>query len=156
MSGVAASVPVRASLAEVWDYYFDPAGWPAWVDGFARVESDMGYPEVGGTLRWSSTPAGRGTVTERVVEHESRRLHRVEYEDPETTGQLTVTFRIEGEGTLVTQELDYRLREGGVFAKVTDRLFIRSQMRGSLARSLGRLRLEVEDPTAGTRPQGLL
>jgi hypothetical protein len=143
---------VRASLAEVWDYYFDPAGWPAWVDGFARVESDMGYPEVGGTLRWSSTPAGRGTVTERVVEHESRRLHRVEYEDPETTGQLSVTFAIEGEGTMVTQELDYRLRDRGVFAKVTDRLFIRSQMRGSLSRSLARLRLEVEEVAAGTRP----
>ena len=152
MSGVAASVPMRASLAEVWDYYFDPAGWPAWVDGFARVESDMGYPEVGGTLRWSSTPAGRGTVTERVVEHESRRLHRVEYEDPETTGQLSVTFAIEGEGTMVTQELDYRLRDRGVFAKVTDRLFIRSQMRGSLSRSLARLRLEVEEVAAGTRP----
>jgi hypothetical protein len=152
MSGVAASVPVRASLAEVWDYYFDPAGWPAWVDGFARVESDMGYPEVGGTLRWSSTPAGRGMVTERVVEHESRRLHRVEYEDPETTGQLSVTFAIEGEGTMVTQELDYRLRDRGVFAKVTDRLFIRSQMRGSLSRSLARLRLEVEEVAAGTRP----
>jgi Polyketide cyclase / dehydrase and lipid transport len=152
MSGVAASVPVRASLAEVWDYYFDPAGWPAWVDGFARVEFDMGYPEVGGTLRWSSTPAGRGTVTEQVVEHESRRLHRVEYEDPETTGQLSVTFAIEGEGTMVTQELDYRLRDRGVFAKVTDRLFIRSQMRGSLSRSLARLRLEVEEVAAGTRP----
>ena len=152
MSGVAASVPVRASLAEVWDYYFDPAGWSAWVDGFARVESDMGYPEVGGTLRWSSTPAGRGTVTERVVEHESRRLHRVEYEDPETTGQLSVTFAIEGEGTMVTQELDYQLRDRGVFAKVTDRLFIRSQMRGSLSRSLARLRLEVEEVAAGTRP----
>jgi len=152
MSGVAASVPVRASLAEVWDYYFDPAGWPAWVDGFARVESDMGYPEVGGTLRWSSTPAGRGTVTERVVEHESRRLHRVEYEDPETTGQLSVTFAIEGEGTMVTQELDYRLRDRGVFAKVTERLFIRSQLRGSLSRSLARLRLEVEEVAAGTRP----
>ena len=112
----------------------------------------MGYPEVGGTLRWSSTPAGRGTVTERVVEHEPRRLHRVEYEDPETTGQLTVTFAIEGEGTMVTQELDYRLRERGVFAKVTDRLFIRSQMRGSLSRSLARLKLEVEEVAAGTRP----
>ena len=77
----------------------------------------MGYPEAGGTLRWSSTPAGRGTVTERVVEHESRRLHRVEYEDPETTGQLSVTFAIEGEGTMVTQELDYRLRDRGVFAQ---------------------------------------
>ena len=28
---------VNASLAEVWDYYFDPAGWPAWVDGFGHL-----------------------------------------------------------------------------------------------------------------------
>jgi hypothetical protein len=152
MSRVTASIAVRASLAEVWEYYFDPAGWSAWVDGFARVDSDLGYPDVGGTLRWSSGPAGRGTVTERVAEHEPRRLHRVEFEDPETTGRLTVTFGIEGEGTVVTQELDYRLREGGVFAKVTDRLFIRSQMRGSLARSLTRLKLEVEEVAAGARP----
>jgi hypothetical protein len=39
-----------------------------------------------------------------------------------------------------------------VFAKVTDRLFIRSQMRGSLARSLTRLKLEVEEVAAGARP----
>ena len=152
MSKVTAAVAVRASLAEVWDYYFDPAGWSAWVDGFARVDSYTGYPDVGGTLRWSSGPAGRGTVTERVVEHEPRRLHRVEFEDPETTGSLAVTFGIQGEGTVVTQELDYRLREGGVFAKVTDRLFIRSQMRGSLGRSLGRLKLEVEEAATETRP----
>jgi polyketide cyclase/dehydrase/lipid transport protein len=151
MSRVTASVAVRASLAEVWEYYFDPAGWSAWVDGFARVDSDMGYPETGGTLRWSSGPAGRGTVTERVTEHEPRRLHRVEFEDPETTGRLAVTFEIDGERTVVTQELDYRLREGGVFAKVTDRLFIRSQMRGSLSRSLARLKLEVEEVAAGTQ-----
>ena len=50
----------------------------------------------------------------------------------------------------MTQELDYRLRDRGVFAKLTDRLFIRSQMRGSLRRSLARLRLEVEEVAAGT------
>jgi hypothetical protein len=152
VSRVTASIAVRASLAEVWEYYFDSDGWSAWVDGFARVDSSMGYPEAGGTLRWSSGPAGRGTVTERVTEHEPRRLHKVEFEDPETTGRLTVTFGIEGESTVVTQELDYRLREGGVFAKVTDRLFIRSQMRGSLSRSLTRLKLEVEEVAAATRP----
>jgi hypothetical protein len=151
MSRVVSAVAVKASLAEVWDYYFDPAGWAAWVDGFGRLDSDMGYPQAGGTLRWSSTPAGRGTVTERVVEHEPRRLHRVTFEDPDTTGQLTVTFAIEGERTMVTQELDYRLRQGGPFALVTDRLFIRSQMRGSLHRSLARLKLEVEDVAAGTQ-----
>ena len=151
MSRVTASIAVRASLAEVWEYYFDSAGWSAWVDGFARVDSNMGYPDAGGTLRWSSGQAGRGTVTERVTEHEPRRLHKIEFEDPETTGRLTVTFGIDGERTVVTQELDYRLREGGVFAKVTDRLFIRSQMRGSLSRSLTRLKLEVEEVAAGTQ-----
>jgi hypothetical protein len=151
VSRVTASIAVRASLAEVWEYYFDPAGWSAWVDGFARVDSDMRYPDAGGTLRWSSGPAGRGTVTERVTEHEPRRLHKIEFEDPETTGRLTVTFGIDGERTVVTQELDYRLREGGVFARVTDRLFIRSQMRGSLSRSLTRLKLEVEEVAAGTQ-----
>jgi hypothetical protein len=151
MSRVVSAVAVNASLAEVWDYYFDPVGWTAWVDGFGRVDADAGYPEAGGTLRWSSTPAGRGTVTERVVEHEPRRLHRVTFEDPDTTGQLTITFAIEGERTMVTQELDYRLRQGGPFALVTDRLFIRSQMRGSLHRSLARLKLEIEDVAAGTQ-----
>jgi uncharacterized membrane protein len=151
MSSVVSAVAVNASLAEVWDYYFDPAGWTAWVDGFGRVDADMGYPEAGGTLRWSSTPAGRGTVTERVVEHEPRRLHRVTFEDPDTTGQLTITFAIEGDRTMVKQELDYRLRQGGPFALVTDRLFIRSQMRGSLQRSLARLKLEIEDVAAGTQ-----
>jgi hypothetical protein len=152
MSRVSASVAVNASVAEAWDYYFDPEGWPAWVDGFGRVESDNGYPSTGGSLRWVSTPAGRGTVTERVVEHEPRRLHRVTFEDSETTGQLTTTFGIQGDATVVGQELDYALRDGGLFAKLTDRLFIRSQMRGSLSRSLARLRLEVEEVAAGTQP----
>jgi hypothetical protein len=151
MSRVSASAAVNASLAEVWDYYFDPEGWPAWVDGFGRVESANGYPDAGGSLRWASGPAGRGLVVERVLEHEPRRLHRVSFEDPETTGQLKATFAIQGGGTVVTQEFDYRLRHRGPFAKLTDLLFIRSQMRGSLSRSLARLKLEVEEAAAGTQ-----
>jgi hypothetical protein len=150
MSSVSSSVAVSASLAEVWSYYFDPDGWPAWVDGFGRVESESGYPDADGSLRWVSGPAGRGVVLERVVEHEPRRLHRVSFEDPDTTGQLTVTFAIQGEATVVAQELEYRLRGGGPFAKLTDWLFIRSQMRGSLSRSLARLKLEVEEVAAGS------
>ena len=152
MSSVSASVAVRASLAEVWDYYFAPEGWPAWVDGFGRVESSSGYPESGGSLRWTSGAAGRGEVTERVLEHEPRRLHRIAFADPETEGELAVTFAIDGEGTLITQEQDYRLRRGGPFAKLTDMLFIRSQMRGSLARSLGHLKLEIEDVAGQAQP----
>jgi uncharacterized protein YndB with AHSA1/START domain len=154
MSRASASVSIAASLAEVWDYYFNRDGWPAWVDGFGRVESSDGYPEAGGTLRWASGPAGRGTVTERVLEHEPRRLHRVAFEDPESTGELQAIFEIDGAGTRVAHELDYALRRRGPLAKLTDALFIRSQMRGSLNRSLARLKLEVEEvAAAGTQPR---
>ena len=144
-SKVSGSVLVAASLAEVWDYYFEPRGWPAWVDGFGQVEASDGYPEAGGSLRWRSIPAGRGEVTEHVLEHEPRRLHRVAFRDPESAGELLTTFEIAGEGTLVAQELDYRLRRGGPLTWLTDRLFIRSQVGASVARTLGSLKLEVEE-----------
>jgi uncharacterized protein YndB with AHSA1/START domain len=154
VSKVSASVVIGASLAEVWDYYFEPRGWPAWVDGFGRPEASEGYPEPGGSLRWRSIPAGRGVVTERVLEHEPRRLHRIAFRDPESTGELRTTFAIEPgahsePGTMVTQELDYRLGRRGPFAWLAERFFIRSQMRGSLARSLARLKLEVEELARG-------
>ena len=150
MSSVSEAVRIEASLAEVWDYYFDPRGWPAWADGFGRVMASDGYPEPGGSLRWTSVPAGRGEVTEHVLEHEPRYLHRVAFRDPATAGELRTNFAIDGEGTLVAQVLDYRLRRRGPFTWLTDRLFIRSQMRGSLRRSLNRLKLEVEE-LAGAR-----
>ena len=98
VSQISESVVVEASLAEVWDYYFDSRGWPAWVDGFGRLQASDGYPGSGGSLRWSSIPAGRGEVTEHVLEHEPRRLHRVAFRDPTSAGELRTTFAIEGDG----------------------------------------------------------
>jgi hypothetical protein len=149
VSTVSATVVVQASLAEVWDHYFQPRGWPSWVDGFGHLEVSDGYPEVGGTLRWRSVPAGRGQVTEHVLEHEPRRLHRVDFRDPESSGELETRFEIESQGTRVTQELDYRLRRRSPFAWLTDRLFIRSQLRASVARTLVRFKFEVEDLAGG-------
>jgi hypothetical protein len=145
MARVTESAEVSASLAEVWAFYFDAERWPAWVDGFGEVEAQTGYPEAGGSLRWRSGPAGRGVVTEHVLEHEPRRLHRIAFADPESAGELRTEFAIAGEGTRVTQVLDYRLRRRGPFARVTDVLFVRSQVRGSMQRSLGRLKHEVEE-----------
>jgi hypothetical protein len=145
VSAVAESVAVEVSLAEAWSHYLDPAGWAAWVDGFGRVEASRGYPEAGGTLRWVSIPAGRGEVDERVLEHEPRRVHRIAFSDPSSEGELRTTFEIKGSGTVVTQELDYRLRSRGPLAWLTDRLFVRSQIRGSMRRSLERLRAELEE-----------
>lgn len=139
------SVLISASLAETWDYYFDPRGWPAWVDGFQRAESSDGYPERGGSLRWRSIEAGRGEVEERVVEHEPRNRHRIAFADPETEGELTTTFAIEGEGTRVKQELSYELRRKTLFSGITDRFFVRSQQLRALQRSLSALKHEVEE-----------
>jgi Polyketide cyclase / dehydrase and lipid transport len=149
MPTVAESVHVRASLAESWDLYFDPSAWPAWVDGFGSVESSAGYPEVGGTLRWRSTAAGRGTVTERVLEREPRRLHRIAFTDPESEGELASRFEIEAgregdAGTRVGQEMTYRLLQAGPLTRLTDAFFIRPQIRRSLRRTLERFRAEVE------------
>ena len=74
-----------------------------------------------------------------------RTLHRIAFSDPESTGELTTRFAVEGDGTRVTLELEYRLASGGPLAWVTDRVFVRSQMRESLRRTLARYRLEVED-----------
>ena len=154
MARVAESVVVGAPLADTWALYFDARRWPSWVDGFGGVEAADGYPEVGGSLRWHSVPAGRGTVTERVLEHDPRRRHRIAFDDPESEGELTTSFAIEpGTGgataTRVTQELEYRLRRRGPFVWLTDRLFIRAQLRASMQRSLARFAAE-----AGERPWG--
>jgi hypothetical protein len=144
MATVASEVEIAATAAAVWDFYFDPDGWPTWVDQFAAVVASDGYPEPGGTLRWRSGRAGRGQVTEKVLEHQPRRLHRIAFDDPEADGELTTRFGVTESGTRVGQELTYHLRRGGVFARITDALFVRSQMRASLARSLLALRAELE------------
>jgi uncharacterized membrane protein len=145
---VSASVVIGAPLAEVWDYYFRPEGWPEWVDQFSRVEASDGYPEEGGTLRWGSGTAGRGTVEERVLEHDPRSRHHIAFSDPESAGELEVTFAIEPgaepPGTRVTQTMRYEISGGGPLSGLTDLLFVRSQVRRSLERSLARLRAEVE------------
>lgn len=142
---ISESTSIAAPPAQVWSFYFEPAGWPAWVDGFGRVESISDYPEAGGELVWRSTPAGRGTVRERVTRHDPRTLHKIAFEDPESGGELTTRFEAEGDGTRVVLELDYALVASGPLSWLTDRLFIRSQLRASLRRTLARLRLEVEE-----------
>ena len=145
MASLSQSLEVDASLAEVWDFYFDARGWPSWVDGFQAVESAEGYPETGSTLVWRSNPAGRGTVTERVTEHQPRRRHRIEFADPSSSGTQLSRFEVAGAGARVTIELDYRLTRGGILAAITERIFVRGQVRQSLQRSLVRFKHEVEE-----------
>jgi uncharacterized membrane protein len=149
MATVAAAAVVRASLAEAWDYYFDPRGWPAWVDGFHAVEDLDGYPGEGGTVTWRSVSAGRGRVTERVLEHQPRRRHRIAFNDPESRGELLTEMAVEGEGTRVALTIRYRLARGGPFAALADILFVRPQVRRSLERTLARFAREIEELPSG-------
>ena len=143
MSVVEQEVVVAASLADAWDFYFEPRRWPDWVDSFGSVVEIDGYPEAGGMLRWKSIPAGRGEVVEKVLEHEHRRKHRVKFTDPSLEGEMTVTFAIEGEGTKIVASMDYRLLEKSVFARLGALLFLKAQIRGTLRRSLDAFAPEV-------------
>jgi len=144
MATVEAEIVVPASLAEVWDLYFSRPTWPSWVDEFRGItESGEGYPEEGGTLVWYSGPAGRGAVTETVLEHEPRRSHRIRYLDENSEGEQLTTFEIAGEGkTKVSLELEYGL-VAPTFLPFTDRFFVRPQLRNSLIRTLEGLRAEA-------------
>lgn len=152
MAKLTESVLIGASLAETWDLYFDPGSWSRWVEGFGHVEESDGYPAEGGTLVWRSNPAGRGAVTERVLAHEPRTLHRIAFSDPQSSGELTTRFAIEGAATRVTLELAYQVGRGGPLAWLTDLFFARGQVAGSLRRSLADLRFAVEERTRAPDP----
>jgi uncharacterized protein YndB with AHSA1/START domain len=151
---ISESVHVNAPLPEVWRFYFDPATWPTWVDGYGSVEASESYPREGGTLRWRSTSGGRGTVEELVVEHRPRSVHRIAFSDPESEGELVTAFAAEAgfegdAGTRVSQEVSYRVRGAGPLTWLTDPIFIRPQVGRSLRRSLERLRSEIEEEAPG-------
>jgi uncharacterized protein YndB with AHSA1/START domain len=155
MAKVAEEILIEATLAEVWDAYFEPRRWPSWVDGFQAVVSSQGYPEEGGTLRWRSNPSGRGTVSERVLEHEPRHRHRVGFSDDASEGELLTTFTMQRQSVLVRQELTYELKEEKPLHRLTDRFFVRPRLRESLARSLRGLAAEATDTAEpGAEPSG--
>jgi uncharacterized membrane protein len=57
---------------------------------------------------------------------------------------LLSEFGVEGDSVRVRLTLDYRLARGGPFAWLTERLFVRGQVRRSVQRSLLRFKHEAE------------
>lgn len=146
MATVEAEITVDGPQSEAWDFFFAQMTWPGWVDGFDRVISSDGYPDVGGTLCWTTSAAGRGEVIETVTEHQPRQLHVVDVRDQFVEGTLRTSFVVVGEDSCrVHQQFEYKLTNGSPFSRVTDFFFIRPQMRGTIQRSLHAFRLECED-----------
>jgi hypothetical protein len=129
----------------------DTDRWPSFVEGFARMlERDPGWPGGGAKVVWESTPAGRGRVTEKVVEGEGpdRLVTRVF----EERLRGTQTFRVvESEaGARAELALEYELTKYGPLSAVADVIFIRRAIRDSLRRTLSRFAVEAEEE-AGLR-----
>ncbi|HEV2874544.1 MAG TPA: SRPBCC family protein [Thermoleophilaceae bacterium] len=129
----------------------DVSRWPSFVEGFARaLERDPDWPGKGAKFVWESTPAGRGRVTEKVLDSEGpdRFVTRV-FED-RLTG--TQTFRVvESEaGSRAELSLEYKLTKYGALSAVADAIFIRRAIRDSLRRTLFRFAVEAEEE-AGLR-----
>jgi hypothetical protein len=134
-----ADLPAAPGLAQrLWT---DLSRWPTFIDGFSQVlEVSDSWPEAGAKLVWRSTPAGRGRVTERVVEHEEGLFATDIFED-QLNGRQTLWF----EPGVVTMELDYSLPGSGPFRVLTDVLFIRRALTMALERTLRRFSTEVAD-----------
>jgi Polyketide cyclase / dehydrase and lipid transport len=125
--------------------------WPSFVEGFARtLERSAEWPEAGSRVVWESTPAGRGRVTEKVMQGEGPDRFVTMVFEERLNG--TQTFRVvESEaGARAELALEYELTKYGPLSAVADLIFIRRAIRDSLRRTLNRFSVEAEEE-AGLR-----
>jgi hypothetical protein len=129
----------------------DTDRWATFVEGFARtLERSPEWPGAGSRVVWESTPAGRGRVTEKVMEGEGPDRFVTAVFEERLNG--TQTFRVvESEaGSRAELSLDYQLTRYGPLSGVADAIFIRRAIRESLRRTLVRFAVEAEEE-AGLR-----
>ncbi len=150
MRAVAVAAHLDATVHAAESLWYDVARWPSWVDGLARVDSVTdGWPGVGAVVVWESGPAGRGRVTERVLEHEPLSGQTVAVEDDSVRGRQSVTFTPVDAGVEVSLRLEYELLQRSLFTPMVDALFIRRAIAVSLRATLSRFGAEL----AGPRPR---
>jgi hypothetical protein len=136
---VRVSAAFPGSVHEAETCWYDTSGWDDWVDELARVVSvDGSWPEVGSTVVWESGPAGRGRVTQQVVDYEALGGQTVELEDDAIEGTQWVAFDPLGGEVKVTLILDYRIKRRNPLTPLIDLVFIRRLMAASASRTLTR------------------
>jgi hypothetical protein len=139
MGRVSATAAVPGSVEDAEALWFDIDRWATFVDGFATVvERDPEWPRAG-RLVWRSTPHGRGTVHERVIEPGVSEFH-----DDKLTGTQRVEFAPHGEHTQITLAMEYRIEEPNALTLIVDLLFVRRAIRDALRRTVVRFARERE------------
>ena len=129
----------------------DLSRWPSFVEGFARVvESDPGWPGSDSRVIWESIPAGRGRVTEKVVEPPAAGAFATMVFEDRLAGRQTFHAVESAGGARVELALEYTLTKYGPLGAVADAIFIRRALRDSLRRTIARFAVEAEED-AGLR-----
>jgi hypothetical protein len=140
-----ASRVFEGSVHEAEGVWYATAGWARWVDGLARVETvGAEWPAAGAQVRWESVPAGRGSVSERVVSHEPLGGQTLEVEDDSIRGTQSVSFAPQGGGVAVTLRLAYELKRRSPLMALVDVIFIRRAIARSLEHTLARFGAELQ------------
>jgi polyketide cyclase/dehydrase/lipid transport protein len=152
VGSVAVSESFPSSVHEAEACWYDVSRWPQWVDELDHVVSVRGeWPQVGAAVVWQSGPAGRGRVTERVIEYEPLGGYTVEVEDDSITGEQSVSFEAAADGVDVQLALRYRIKRRSPLTRLIDVLFVRRLMVTSLEKTLSAFGAAL----AESRPTGV-
>jgi hypothetical protein len=134
-----------ASLPDAEAHWYDTDHWAEWIDGLESVLAIEGdWPRVGANVHWRSGPAGRGSVTERVIEYTPLQSQTVEVSDDSIQGEQIIAFTPEPPGVLVELSLTYRIRRRSPVTPLIDVLFIKRAMTSSLEQTLERFGVSLE------------
>jgi len=133
-----------------WALWTDVRRWPTFVEGFSQVvERSPDWPTQGAKLVWSSTPGGRGRVTEKVtIAEPAGRFETRVFEEALSAAQLVSFARAEDGRTRVELRLDYELAQSGPLRALADVLFIRRALTQALHRTLARFAAEAAEEAA--------
>jgi hypothetical protein len=145
MPAVTAGQTFEGSVHDAERVWYDTGRWPRFVDGLERVEQvDPSWPSVGAVVSWRSGPAGRGQVTERVVEYEPLEGQTLEVEDDSIHGRQIVVFSPEDGKVAVQLTLSYRVKRRTPLTPLVDLLFIRGAFKRSLQATVERFGVELQ------------
>ena len=150
MAATSAVRRVELDPERAWALWTDLRRWPTFVEGFGHVVEQAGdWPAQGARVVWTSTPGGRGRVTEKVTASQAGVAFATQVFEEALSGTQLVSFDAAEDGrTRVELRLDYALTGGGPLRAVADVLFIRRALSQALARTLGRFAAEAAEEAA--------
>jgi uncharacterized protein YndB with AHSA1/START domain len=150
------SIHINTPPAKVMEYTEDPHNWPTFMVGMSGPDKVTGDIGVGMQVEFTLLMAGvHMHETVRSVEHSEDADEgghwRGEFSGP-SSGWMTMDFKPEDGGTLVTQEMEYTV-PGSVLGKVVDHLIFERLQERDMVHSLENLKLFMEgspsSPPAG-------